>query len=255
MGIRNIRLMLCVVGVAIAARLADARAAPIDKESRVRCESREGRWNQCALPPGNGDVVILRQLSRNACIRNQSWGVDDARLWVARGCRAEFAREQAAPGAPATRTRLLRCESRNGGYRHCPIATSGGVRLNRKLSSGECELGASWGYDEQGIWVSRGCRAEFEVVTATRPSVRFFQRMFRRNGPAANAGIPVRCESIDGVRRECRLPAGTVRLELVQQLSRATCNAARNWGWDAHKVWVSEGCRAEFIALPQTAPE
>jgi Protein of unknown function (DUF3011) len=37
------------------------------------------------------------------------------------------------------------------------------VRLVRQRSDTDCILGRTWGYDPRGIWVDRGCRADFEV--------------------------------------------------------------------------------------------
>lgn len=263
MGIRFTRAMMLMLAAVTALLAREAWADPGAGESRVRCESQEGRWAQCPLPPGSGDTVMLRQLSRNACIRNNSWGTNEGGLWVARGCRAEFGRERMTRTGDAadaasntnTRSRLLRCESRNGGHRQCPIETAGGVRLTRKLSDGDCELGKSWGYDESGIWVARGCRAEFEVTTAARPSVRFFQRLMGREPRGTIAGHPLRCESVDGKRSDCKLPAGSARVELVNQLSKAGCAFGKSWGWNANRVWVAEGCRAEFMAWPAPPAE
>lgn len=221
--------------------------------SRVRCESRDGRWQRCRLPEGKGEVTLLRQISRNACIRNNSWGVDDEGVWVARGCRAEFGREEDSDAASAslsdTRTRVLRCESQGHGLYRCPIEIAGDVRLTRQLSRMDCELGESWGYDEQGIWVARGCGAEFEVEAVSRRSGQFLRRLFGNDDAQtqkATMGRPLRCESIDGQRKECKI-GGVTRVVLVRQLSRATCLADKNWGWDAERVWVAQGCRAEFM--------
>lgn len=255
MGTRTTLTLACITtalagGVVLASWPSPAEAATA---SRVRCESKDGRWQHCRLPEGKGDVILLRQLSRNACIRNNSWGVDDEGLWVARGCRAEFGRESAenveSSGDAAVRKRVLRCESRGHGMDHCPIEIAGSVRLTRQLSSMDCELGESWGYDEKGVWVARGCRAEFEVEAVSRPSGQFLRRLFGRGDaapPVAKMGRPLRCESIDGQRKECRTE-GATRVELVRQLSRATCKVNSNWGWDAQRVWVAEGCRAEFL--------
>ncbi len=236
--------------IALASWSLPADAAPV---SRVRCESKDGRWQHCGLPEGKGDVMLLRQLSRNACIRNNSWGVDAEGLWVARGCRAEFGREgdeeAESTDEGTTRKRSLRCESRGHGMEHCAIEIAGSVRLTRQLSRMDCELGESWGYDENGIWVARGCGAEFEVETVSRRSGQFLRRLFGSDDAAsqtATMGRPLRCESIDGQRKECKI-GGVTRVELVRQLSRATCLADKNWGWDAEHVWVSQGCRAEFM--------
>ena len=223
-------------------------AAP---SNRVRCESKDGRWQYCRLPEGRGEVAMLRQLSRNACIRNHSWGVDDKGIWVARGCRAEFGREAAAQlSGAATKKRLIRCESTGMGQHHCPISLTGSVRLTRQLSKVDCELGESWGYDAEGVWVSQGCRAEFEVEKLPPRAGNFISRLFRGDGssePGITMGRPLRCESIDGARKECRAGGSAERVELVRQLSHAKCVVDDNWGWTKDTVWVSGGCRAEFL--------
>jgi hypothetical protein len=45
----------------------------------------------------------------------------------------------------------------------CGVNTSGGVRLVRQRSDADCVYNRTWGYDRRGIWVDRGCRADFEV--------------------------------------------------------------------------------------------
>jgi hypothetical protein len=34
---------------------------------------------------------------------------------------------------------------------------------------------------------------------------------------------------------------------LSRQLSDSACIQGKTWGWDRKGVWVSDGCRAEFI--------
>ncbi len=55
----------------------------------------------------------------------------------------------------------LNCASNNGRYRYCRADTQNRVQLVRQNSSARCSQGYSWGYDYRGIWVDRGCRAEF----------------------------------------------------------------------------------------------
>lgn len=55
----------------------------------------------------------------------------------------------------------------------------------------------------------------------------------------------VTCESENGKTTTCPINTqGGVRL--VQQLSRTSCNG--NWGYRNNRVWVRNGCRAEFAA-------
>jgi len=68
----------------------------------------------------------------------------------------------AAQPAQAQR-RVVRCESRDYREQLCRAETSGGVRLARQLGDAACRQGRTWGTTRSGIWVSNGCRADFEV--------------------------------------------------------------------------------------------
>ncbi|MGH9221145.1 MAG: DUF3011 domain-containing protein [Vicinamibacterales bacterium] len=52
---------------------------------------------------------------------------------------------------------------------HCAADTSRGVVLLKTTGTGECMLGRTWGYDEEGIWVSYGCAGEFGLMKAAPP--------------------------------------------------------------------------------------
>ena len=43
-------------------------------------------------PPLEAGLVVrlTRQISRNACILNRTWGYDSRGIWVSNGCRGEF---------------------------------------------------------------------------------------------------------------------------------------------------------------------
>jgi Protein of unknown function (DUF3011)/Ricin-type beta-trefoil lectin domain len=59
----------------------------------------------------------------------------------------------------------ITCASNNGSRVYCDANTSGGVLMLRQISGSPCRQGETWGYDRRGIWVDRGCRAEFEVTS------------------------------------------------------------------------------------------
>jgi hypothetical protein len=65
--------------------------------------------------------------------------------------------------APPAFAREVRCESRDYRHTYCPVATYGDVQLRHERSRDACFYGRSWGYDHRGIWVDRGCRADFAV--------------------------------------------------------------------------------------------
>src|ERR1044071_2901451 len=54
------------------------------------------------------------------------------------------------------------CASEDGRRRYCDADTRNGVRLSRQIR-GSCRLNETWGFDRRGIWVDRGCSAEFVV--------------------------------------------------------------------------------------------
>lgn len=70
------------------------------------------------------------------------------------------------PHQTLARERHVTCGSHNYGYNYCRVYTGGRVRLVHQLSDKPCSEGRSWGYDSQGIWVDRGCRADFIVDEA-----------------------------------------------------------------------------------------
>jgi len=61
----------------------------------------------------------------------------------------------------------VRCESKHGIRVSCRMDTSGGVNMVRQLSSAPCRKGTTWGVQRQGVWVERGCRAEFVSESRT----------------------------------------------------------------------------------------
>ena len=70
------------------------------------------------------------------------------------------------------------------------------------------------------MWVSSGCRGEFEVVTGGTPP-----------GTGGGTGLPeqVVCESRGGERAECRIRVGG-QVRLVRQISTIPCTVNNTWG-------------------------
>ena len=127
------------------------------------------------------------------------------------------------------------CTSNNGERVYCEAETRDGIQLVRQIGGAPCVEGRTWGFDRRGIWVDRGCRAEFRRVP---PPGRDFGE--RRVTCASNNGERVFCES-DNRGRVVRM---------ARQISGSPCEQGRTWGWDARGIWVDRGCRAEFVVLP-----
>ena len=60
-------------------------------------------------------------------------------------------------------TLIISCDSKKNKYRHCPTRVQSRVEIVRQKSKSSCRYNKSWGYDRRGVWVSKGCRAEFAI--------------------------------------------------------------------------------------------
>jgi len=136
-------------------------------QGNILCESRNGKRQYCSAFTGGG-VHLVRQLSRSECIYQQSWGYDSGGVWVSNGCRAEFAASAGNYGSSggnweSSGSDSIRCGSKGGKRNYCSADTRNGISMKRQLSHSACIQGQSWGYDGGGVWVSNGCRAEFQL--------------------------------------------------------------------------------------------
>lgn len=138
---------------------------------RLTCASDDGNRHYCRADTRYG-VRMVNQRSNAVCRQGYSWGYDQRGIWVDRGCRADFITRVPAygpgpgypPGGPPPPPGgVITCSSDNGGRNYCRVPTGGGVRLVRQRSDAPCKQGYSWGYDRSGIWVDKGCRADFAV--------------------------------------------------------------------------------------------
>jgi len=203
----------------------------------IVCESLNNDYHHCETNTRMG-VTLMRQISDNACVRDRTWGVDKNGIWVKGGCRAEFTLGTSEssvilpPAEPAGP--VIVCESIDGRRNHCATDTSLGVNLLRQISDSHCTLNQTWGVDANGIWVDDGCRAEFTLGNA-RMSLGDVPRSAR-----------VLCESKDGQRATCHADT-RMGVAVVRQLSDTNCVYNSTWGFDANGIWVTAGCRAEFI--------
>lgn len=131
-------------------------------QTSLICESQNNQRQYCAADT-RGGVSVLRQMSQAPCTQNQTWGYDGRGIWVDRGCRAEFhlGRASNPTPLPGPAPGNITCESKNNQRQSCNIDTRRGVRLVQRLSQAPCIQNQTWGYDYQGLWVDRGCRAVF----------------------------------------------------------------------------------------------
>ncbi|MHC1666534.1 DUF3011 domain-containing protein [Stenotrophomonas geniculata] len=152
----------------------DDRYGGRDGGGIVRCESIKNRSNECRL---EGRARMIRQLSGSPCVEGETWGQSRYGVWVTQGCRAEFVGEYRRGGGWGGghgngwgnggngwgRGEVITCHSNGHRQEYCDARIRRGVRLVRQDSRSACIEGQTWGWDRRGIWVSDGCRAQFQV--------------------------------------------------------------------------------------------
>ena len=182
---------LGMAGTAQAQYHGDDRYYQDDRGGAVRCESVDRRTRECPL---DGRPRLVRQVSGTPCVEGQSWGSTRNGVWVSNGCRAEFVGERRGrPSRPghghgngwggsqggngwggsqggngwggndSARVQLIDCDSNDRRQRRCGVTIRQDARLVRQKSGTPCVEGETWGWNRDGIWVSNGCRAQFQV--------------------------------------------------------------------------------------------
>lgn len=146
---------------------------------------------------------------------------------------------RAQSGTTYQQGRRLTCASDDGRRHLCPANTRQGVRMVNQRSGSPCIQGSTWGANRHGVWVDRGCRADFFLgVWGPYPGA----------GPGPGPGPGGRiitCSSDNGRRNWC--PADTRRgVRLARQRSGSPCIQGSTWGFDGRGIWVDHGCRADF---------
>lgn len=211
---------------------------PALAQTSITCSSNDGRRNYCAVDT-RGGVQMVRQRSGSACTQGSTWGYDQRGIWVDRGCRADFVVGRGRSGGnyrPGGNISTITCSSDDGRRHYCNTDTRGGVTLANQRSGSPCTEGYSWGYDQRGIWVDRGCRADFVLGGGRRG---------RGNYRPPVSGGTITCSSDDGKRHYCGADTrGGVTL--VNQRSGSPCRQGSTWGYDQRGIWVDRGCRADF---------
>jgi hypothetical protein len=128
----------------------------------VHCVSTESGRTFCGRPH-------MRYVIRNApatCVEGKTWGFDDEHgIWVTGGCTADFAvsgNTVTSHSTVVTDTgRIVHCVSTANGRTFCGKPHTRYVIRNAPPA---CVEGTTWGFDdEHGIWVTRGCKADFEI--------------------------------------------------------------------------------------------
>jgi hypothetical protein len=253
-------LFLSQIGVVV---FPDTVSAQRVRTLDLTCSSNDEQWHQCGTAfTSISNVELLRQVSGSPCIQGQTWGYDLRGVWVDRGCRAEFRvygssdrdhrddrddrdrdqdrergdrgdrRSGGGPGPRGGQSIVINCKSDDEHAHRCHV--DGGiwrVRVEVQHSGTPCTEGLSWGFDDDEIWVDRGCRADFRVWVGGRGTGR---------------SVVLRCKSEDERLNRCGVDGRIWNVQLERQHSGSPCVRGETWGFDENSIWVDRGCRADF---------
>jgi|SRR5579871_5850783 len=127
------------------------------------------------------------------------------------GC-ALCAANPASATSELNRASTVACSSDNGQRQYCKADTQRGVRLIRPVQGSGCQA-ANWGYDARGVWVDRGCQAEFDLLGGATVT---------ENDPtktiAAGTAISVRTiELIDVLKSDGQVFSGAVDQNVLDE--------------------------------------
>ena len=162
------------------------------------CASTDMRYRECQLPV-NGRARLVKRISDARCVEGETWGQRGDRVWVDRGCRARFEVSRGGGGGSGG---LIQCASENQLYRECSIGNGYSARLVRETSKGRCRRDSTWGTRNGVVWVTNGCRGEFERI--------------RGVGHGTNPGQP---GNIAAVQDACRNEARQLGFNVGQQFA------------------------------------
>jgi hypothetical protein len=173
----------------------------------VTCASHKGQYNSCRLPI-RGNVHLVRQLSRQACVPGRSWGQKgSSRVWVSRGCRATFA---------------VRPDHRRDGDPRYSDNRDGDPRYgdNRYGDNGDNRYGDN-GDNRDNRYGDN------------------------RDGWTRDSNYAVDCRA-DGSRNTCAWDSRYGDPYLMRTNS-GSCVEGRDWGYTSDgRIWVDEDCNARF---------
>lgn len=150
----------------------------------------------------------------------------------------------------------VRCEApqaEGNGRHYCAANTRGGIRLIRTIDNSECTEGSTWGYDNGGIWVDKGCRAEFELgnvqhqgmsTSATIPngteiSVRTNETIDSRTATVGQTFSAVLATDVLDSVGAVRIPKGSEAQLVIRSASGDSTSSASDLVLDVNSLTVS----------------
>lgn len=192
----------------------------------IKCESKDGAYKSCPADTRDG-VRLTRQISSDGCWQGDTWGYDSKRIWVNNGCRAEFevGKEQSSGTSDA-----LAAAAIVGLAAAVAIASSQDDDHHDKKKKK---------YDDYDGYDNRYYDDDYYRDRDYQKS------RYGYNGYGGDPRETFVCESKNNHRNQCKMPAHG-HVEIFRKYSSSPCVYDRTWGVEGKRVWVDDGCRAEF---------
>jgi hypothetical protein len=211
-------------------------AADAALAATVTCESRNNSRQTCSVDTSGG-VRVARQLSSQGCWQGDTWGYDRNRIWVDRGCRAEF-QVGAQRSGSSSNSDAIAAAAVVGIAAAALIASSNhDDHKNRNNSNNSNNNNNKYDnsyYDNRYREYDRR-----EVYDNSR---------YGYNGYGGDPRRTFSCESRDNRTSYCDIPVRG-HVEVFRQRSSSPCIHGQSWGVRRDQVWVEQGCRAEFAVF------
>ena len=86
------------------------------------------------------------------------------------------------------------------------------------------------------------------IVTAIVTDRYYSNSRYGYNGYGGDPRRTFTCESKNSRRNYCNIPTRG-HVEIYKQHSPSPCTYGRSWGVNGDRVWVEDGCRAEFAVF------
>jgi len=210
-------------------------AASATQASTITCESTNNEYRSCPADTSGG-VRLSQQLSTKGCWENDTWGFDRNKIWVDRGCRAQF--QVGAHGTSAAgKGDALAAAAVIGIAAAAIIASNQHDDHHNKNYNNNYDNRNDNRYDNRydGRYDSR-----YDDNTRNYDNSRYGY-----NGYGGDPRRTFTCESRNDKRNYCGIP-GRGHVEIYKQRSSNPCRHGHSWGVQGNSVWVDDGCRAEF---------
>ena len=138
----------------------------------------------------------------------------------------------------------INCKSKKFARKECSVKGNiKAVLLLEQKSESPCVEGSSFGFNDDQVWVDKGCSAKFEVSYSSDEDSRWWSGWNQQSQVQKRR---VSCKSKRFKPNTCRVKGTIQSLKLRRQKSDSPCTLGVSYGYRGESIWVSQGCEANF---------